>query len=342
MSRTIVCLVVAISFVVLADDAATARKDCPGAISGSGVALWWDYPFGACLLDHLYPGEPVVAMNQPQWDDAEACGRCLRITGPEGTIVARVVDLCSTTDAFCQTEGNLDLSHSAFDSIGNPGVGIVDIIWESVPCEFDGPFELDPTMVFRSGQEFIYFEFIVVKALYGVSAAEVLLDGEPPVSLTHDASANRFYTPSGTPSLTPPLTFRFTDVHGHAVVTTVPDLVTDVRVVTDVQFPRCDLVGVDDAPRAMWLLHQNVPNPFNPQTSIVFTMLRQMPVQLRVYDVSGRLVEVLLDGHIASQGRNEVIWRGRDMDGRIAPAGLYFYRLEAADRVETKRMTLLK
>jgi len=68
----------------------------------------------------------------------------------------------------------------------------------------------------------------------------------------------------------------------------------------------------------------------------------QEAVRLSVYDVAGRLVDVLLDGDIAAQGRNEVVWRGRDMTGRVVSAGVYFYRLEAGSFSETKRMVLIK
>ncbi len=89
-------------------------------------------------------------------------------------------------------------------------------------------------------------------------------------------------------------------------------------------------------------LHANWPNPFNPGTTIAFDLPRDMAVSLRVYDVAGRLVDVLLDEEVAPQGRNQVVWRGRERNGRLAPAGVYFYRLEAEGYVETKRMTLLK
>ena len=89
-------------------------------------------------------------------------------------------------------------------------------------------------------------------------------------------------------------------------------------------------------------LHDSRPNPFNPQTTIAFDLPGEMSVSLRVFDVAGRLVTVLLENQIAQPGRNEVIWRGRDMGRRLAPAGVYFYRLKAGSYVETKRMTLLK
>ena len=110
-----------------------------------------------------------------------------------------------------------------------------------------------------------------------------------------------------------------------------------------VAYPICDPIsGLPDAdlPAAVWL--QAAPNPFNPQTTISFDLLSEMTVTLRVYDISGRLVDVLLGDQTAQEGRNEVVWRGRDGQGRTLPSGTYFYRLEAGGHVETKRMTLLK
>ena len=84
------------------------------------------------------------------------------------------------------------------------------------------------------------------------------------------------------------------------------------------------------------------PNPFNPQTTIAFDLPVQTAVSLRVYDIGGRLIDVLMNNQMANQGRNEATWRGRDMNGREAPAGIYFYRLEAGGYSETKRMALIK
>lgn len=93
---------------------------------------------------------------------------------------------------------------------------------------------------------------------------------------------------------------------------------------------------------AVAILNPCYPNPFNPQTTISFDLPNLMAVSLRVYDVAGRLVDVMMDDEIASEGRNEIVWRGRDMVGRIVSAGVYFYRLEAGEYSETKRMALIK
>ncbi len=97
-----------------------------------------------------------------------------------------------------------------------------------------------------------------------------------------------------------------------------------------------------DIPVTRTGLLQNAPNPFNPQTTITFEIHQQATVSLLVFDVSGRLVRVLIDNEIVERGRHEAVWRGRDDGGRTAPSGTYFYCLEAGDYSETKRMVLLK
>lgn len=99
--------------------------------------------------------------------------------------------------------------------------------------------------------------------------------------------------------------------------------------------------GGDPLPRE-FTLEANYPNPFNPRTTIAFDLPAPSVVSLRVYDVSGRLVDVLLADEAMGAGRNEVAWQGRDTAGRVVSAGIYFYRLDAGDFSATKRMTLIK
>jgi len=89
-------------------------------------------------------------------------------------------------------------------------------------------------------------------------------------------------------------------------------------------------------------LKQNHPNPFNPQTTIVFEIPKQEAVSLRVFDMSGRLVRDLIAVEPHAPGRHEVVWYGRDDSGRQVSSGTYFYRLEAGSFSETKRMVLIK
>jgi len=81
--------------------------------------------------------------------------------------------------------------------------------------------------------------------------------------------------------------------------------------------------------------------PFNPQTTLSFSLPVTSHVRLTVYDVSGRLVTTLVD-ETRGAGRYDVTWDGRDAAQRQVSSGVYFYRIDADGFVETKRMVLLK
>ena len=89
------------------------------------------------------------------------------------------------------------------------------------------------------------------------------------------------------------------------------------------------------------VLHQNVPNPFNPATTISYELETAGSVDLQVFDLAGRLVKTLFRGSEGA-GRHERVWMGRDQQGRHVAAGVYFYRLQAGEEVETRRMLLAK
>ena len=101
-------------------------------------------------------------------------------------------------------------------------------------------------------------------------------------------------------------------------------------------------IGADDVFRRGTVLFDAYPNPFNPQTTISFHILNQTGANLKVFDMSGRLVRVLLRGETTLQGRQEAVWNGRDDTGRRVASGTYFYRLEAGSYSETKKLTLVK
>jgi hypothetical protein len=88
-------------------------------------------------------------------------------------------------------------------------------------------------------------------------------------------------------------------------------------------------------------LEQNQPNPFRPETEITFTIPSLGEVDLTVYNIAGRTVRRLTTG-ARPAGRHSVKWDGRDAAGQRVAAGVYFYRLVAADRVLTRKMTVMK
>jgi hypothetical protein len=98
---------------------------------------------------------------------------------------------------------------------------------------------------------------------------------------------------------------------------------------------------VDGAPLALNLLHACSPNPFNPQTKISFEMAADSHASLRIFDAAGHLVKTLVDEQ-RSAGMHSVSWNGQDESGRSTAAGVYLYRFEAGESVQTRRMTLVK
>jgi hypothetical protein len=102
------------------------------------------------------------------------------------------------------------------------------------------------------------------------------------------------------------------------------------------------LDGGDDVAReggiagTRYSLGPNVPNPFNPVTRFSYYVPKEAFVTLSVYDVAGRLLEQLVSG-VKTPGDYEVSW-----DAKTLPTGIYFYRLEAGDFVQTRKMILLK
>jgi hypothetical protein len=88
-------------------------------------------------------------------------------------------------------------------------------------------------------------------------------------------------------------------------------------------------------------LHQNVPNPFNPMTTIHFDLFEAEPVEMVIYDIAGRRVATLLNRWM-DVGPHSVVWRGRTDNGAQAPAGIYQYTLRGRDWTESRRMVLVK
>ncbi|MCW8803518.1 MAG: T9SS type A sorting domain-containing protein, partial [Ignavibacteriaceae bacterium] len=81
---------------------------------------------------------------------------------------------------------------------------------------------------------------------------------------------------------------------------------------------------------------QNYPNPFNPSTTISFQVPVESNVSLKVYDMLGNEVATLVN-ETKTAGEYDI-----DFNAATIASGIYFYRLQAGDFVETKRMMLMK
>jgi hypothetical protein len=95
----------------------------------------------------------------------------------------------------------------------------------------------------------------------------------------------------------------------------------------------------DDPAGGMLTLKPVYPNPFNPQTTVSFTLGVEGPVRLSIHDVQGRRLRVLVDRALPI-GDHDFTWDGRDESGRELPSGVYFSRLEAEGEVQSGKLVL--
>jgi len=108
--------------------------------------------------------------------------------------------------------------------------------------------------------------------------------------------------------------------------------------------PNGDLISNTDEPDipTSFDLAPNVPNPFNPVTTLSFAVPAPGGnVEIAVFDVTGRQTTLLASGH-RDAGRYTVVWDGCDDSGRRVASGVYFARMVAPDYVTTRKMILLK
>lgn len=85
-----------------------------------------------------------------------------------------------------------------------------------------------------------------------------------------------------------------------------------------------------------YFLAQNYPNPFNPSTTISYRLPEASQVEIKVFDVLGQVVDVLVDGYL-NAGTHEVTWHAG-----MLPSGVYFVRMKASTHIQTRTAYLIK
>jgi hypothetical protein len=104
-----------------------------------------------------------------------------------------------------------------------------------------------------------------------------------------------------------------------------------------------DLTSNEDefAPVAVTQLAGNYPNPFNPETTISYSMKEAGSVSIDIYNIKGQLVKHLVKGDMAA-GNHTVVWNGTDNNNRAVSSGVYFYKMNSGNYSSTKKMIMMK
>ena len=102
-----------------------------------------------------------------------------------------------------------------------------------------------------------------------------------------------------------------------------------------------DVSPVPEMMEARVALGRNYPNPFNPSTTVAFSLARAGHVSMRVLDVRGLRVATLLNEHRPA-GEQAVVWNGQDESGRQAASGMYFVVLESGEQRAVRKIAMVK
>ena len=88
-------------------------------------------------------------------------------------------------------------------------------------------------------------------------------------------------------------------------------------------------------------LYPNYPNPFNPETTIQYSLKSPGWVDISIYNIAGQLIRDLKKG-IEESGMHSITWNGRDNDNQAVASGLYYVRMRSNDGFNIMKMMLMK
>ncbi len=192
-----------------------------------GIATY--YPAtgaGACGFDPSPNDLMVAAMDAPDYNNAEVCGEYVTVTGPNATIMVRIVDLCPACLA-----GHLDLSQQAFALIAPLRLGKVPITWQVVSPPIAGPIAYH----FSGGSSQWWTSVNIRNIRNPVAKFEYLRAPNQWVSVPRTMYN---YFVQGNPGMGPgPYTFRVTDAYGNVLTDSGIPLVVGGTVNGGAQFP---------------------------------------------------------------------------------------------------------
>ena len=160
--------------------------------------------------------------------------------------------------------------------------------------------------------------------LTDAARASLRVTGADGAVLAHDLGA----LPAGTQRLQ------------HAALETAAEVTLAVESLYDPARSDARTLILTPAPMAV-VLHQNVPNPFNPMTTIEFELPQAAQARLDVFDVRGRRVRRLGDARLSS-GTHTFTWDGKDGERNLLPSGVYFYRLHTEALMLVRKMVMAR
>jgi len=179
------------------------------------------------MFDSSKADTMVGAMNPIDYAGAQICGASVEVTGPKGTALIRIVDLCPGCAA-----GDIDLSPQAFAQIADTSLGRVDISWYITASSVSGPI-----LYHFMEQSSQYWTAVQIRNhRYPVYSLDFLSQSGAWVHIDR-TNYNYFVAPSGLGA--GPYAFRVTDIYGHILIDSSIALAPGGDIAGESQFPPC-------------------------------------------------------------------------------------------------------
>jgi expansin len=207
------------------------RHDCGDTTAiHNGEATYYTFADGSgnCCFDPTPANLMIGAMNHVDYTGSYVCGACVRIWGPGGDTVIRIVDQCPECP-----EGDIDLSPQAFSAIAAISLGRVPISWRLIACPVSGPIVYH----FKDGSNQWWTAVQLRNHRYPVVTFEYLGPDGNFVNVPR-TDYNYFVQASGMGA--GPYTFRVTDYFGHVLTDSNIVAAADSSISGQQQFPECN------------------------------------------------------------------------------------------------------
>lgn len=313
-----------------------------GGSGGTDLPVENDTPLPADELDYSFAAPAGFTAPGGTFQLDAGVGANLHFIGLDGgSVGAKVGNLSLTTDDPDNPTFDVSLTGAVLDH-ASPSVDAGTPLTLAA-LDLGTVVAGDTTTAAAVAHNFDYGLFV---ALLDVHAAQLTGDsrfflpafspatiGGTPASwdVSFDAAGAALGAYSGT------LTLSTRDQQDLSGATTLADLVFDLTATVT------DGVGVEPTPV---MVARNgfisvAPNPFRPRTEVTFALAAPGAVDLRVFDVAGRMVRTLT-AKPYSAGQHRVTWDGRAGDGRDLAPGLYFVRLTTPESVETRKLVRVR
>jgi expansin (peptidoglycan-binding protein) len=230
----VVLLFVANLFAGCKGDSVTTKElaplRCPDApVLHTGEATFYTFASGAgaCMFDSTPNDLMIGAMNAIDYAGSQICGACVRVRGPRGEIVIRIVDLCPECP-----QGTIDLSPLAFSMIADTILGRVPITWQLEECAYTSPIVYH----FKDGSNQWWTAVQIRNHRHPILSLEYLTGQQ---SFRSVGRVNYNYFVESTGMGPGPYVFRLTDIYGHVLLDSGIVHVENGNVQGRAQFPPC-------------------------------------------------------------------------------------------------------